>query len=118
MKFVADESLDFQIVKRLRQDGCSVLYIAEMKPGIADSEVLDLANKDEALLITADRDFGELVFRQRLVSEGVILVRLAGLSAEQKANIVSSVISLHLDELRGSFVVISPGHVRLRHNLP
>jgi predicted nuclease of predicted toxin-antitoxin system len=118
MKFVADESLDFQIVQRLRQDGWSVLYIAETKPGIADSEVLDLANENGALLLTADRDFGELIFRQHLVSGGVILVRLAGLSAEQKANIVSSVILGHLHELQGSFVVISPGHVRLRHNLP
>lgn len=117
MKFVADESLDFQIVKRLRQDGWDVSYIAEMAPGISDNEVLNLANNNTALLLTADSDFGELIFRQHLVSEGVILVRLAGLSADQKAKIVSSAISLHINELRNSFIVITPGHVRIRRGL-
>ena len=117
MKFLADESLDFQIVSRLRQDGCDVLYVAEMTPGISDSKVLDLANSSSALLLTADRDFGELIFRQHLISDGVILVRLAGLSAEHKAEIVSSAISLHSDELRNSFVVITPGIIRIRRNL-
>ncbi len=117
MKFVADESLDFQIVKRLRRDGWDVSYIAEMTPGISDNEVLNLANSNAAPLLTADRDFGELIFRQHLVSAGVILVRLAGLSADQKAKIVSSAITLHSDELQNSFVVITPGHVRIRHGL-
>ncbi|MCP4104864.1 MAG: hypothetical protein GY749_04905 [Desulfobacteraceae bacterium] len=117
MKFVADESLDFQIVSRLRQDGFNVFYVAEMTPGISDREVLDLANSTSALLLTADRDFGELVFRQHLITEGVILIRLAGLSPEHKAEIVSSAIRLHRDELRDSFVVITPGHIRIRRNL-
>jgi len=48
--------------------------------GIDDKDVLNAANREIALLITADKGFGELVFRQRLVSKGVVLVRLAGLS--------------------------------------
>ncbi len=117
MKFVADESLDFQIVSRLRQDGFAIFYIAEMTPGISDTEVLDLANSNSALLLTADKDFGELVFRKRLISGGVVLIRLAGLSAEHKAEIVSSAVKLHSGELRDSFAVIAPGHIRIRRNL-
>ena len=52
--------------------------------------MLQLANKETAPLITSDKDFGELVFRQHFISSGVILVRLSGLSTELKANIVSS----------------------------
>ena len=117
MKFLADESLDFQIVSRLRQDGCDVLYVAEMAPGIPDTKVLGMANSNAAPLLTADRDFGELTFRRHLISCGVILIRLAGLSAEHKAEIVSSAVSLHSDELRNSFVVITPGLIRIRRNL-
>jgi len=116
MKFVADESLDFQIVSRLRKDGFDVVDIAEMAPGISDIEVLDLANNGSALLMTADRDFGELVFRQHLVSHGVILIRLSGLSAENKADIVLSAVSLHSEELFNSFTVITSGHIRIRRN--
>ena len=63
MNLLADESIDLQIVDRLRQDGHLVHYIAEMEPGISDDVVLDLANQDTAVLLTADKDFGELVFR-------------------------------------------------------
>ena len=56
MKFLADEGVDKQIVDRLRQDGHSVWYVAEMEPGISDDEVLNLANRENAILLTADKD--------------------------------------------------------------
>lgn len=68
MNFVADENLDKQIVERLRQDGHTVWHVAEMEPGISDDVVLELANREVALLLTADKDFGELVFRLRRVA--------------------------------------------------
>ena len=52
MKFLADESIDRQIVDRLRIDGHFVWYIAEMKRGISDDAVLDMANRKKALLLT------------------------------------------------------------------
>jgi len=76
MNLLADEGVDRQIVAQLRQIGHQVLYIAEMEPGISDDEVLERANENEALLITLDKDFGELVFRQKKVKAGVILVGL------------------------------------------
>ncbi len=60
MNFLADEGVDRQIVDRLRLDGHGVLYIAEMDPGISDDEVLDIANREDALLLTSDKDFGGL----------------------------------------------------------
>lgn len=79
MKFFADESVDRHIVERLRREGHRVWYVAEMDPGIPDDVVLALANQETALLLTADKDFGEIVFRQRLHTHGVVLIRLAGL---------------------------------------
>ena len=69
MILLADESVDRQIVDRLREDGRTVLYVTEMDPGISDDAVLSLANGKEAVLLTADRDFGELIFRQKKVSK-------------------------------------------------
>ncbi|HUE24225.1 MAG TPA: DUF5615 family PIN-like protein [Bryobacteraceae bacterium] len=76
MTFVADESVDRQIVERLRLDGHRVAYVAEMSPGIMDETVLTESRVSESVLITADKDFGELVFRQRQASTGVLLMRL------------------------------------------
>jgi predicted nuclease of predicted toxin-antitoxin system len=117
MNFIADENIDRQIVDRLRQDGHNVRSVAEMDPGISDDEVLNLANEESALLLTADRDFGELIFRQRRITAGVVLIRLAGLSPLKKADIVSSAISKHLSEIPNTFSVIRPGTVRIRRGV-
>ncbi|MEA5518431.1 MAG: DUF5615 family PIN-like protein [Limnoraphis robusta] len=114
MKFVADEGLDAQIVERLRQAEYRVWYIAEMEPGISDDAVLNLANQENAVLLTVDKDFGELVFRLRRIATGVVLIRLSGLSTTRKAEIVSQVISQHEEELFGAFTVITPSTVRIR----
>ena len=115
MNFVADEGIDRQIVERLRRDGYEILYVAEMEPSISDEEVLNRANERGALLITADKDFGEMVFHRNLLTiGGVVLLRLSGLSPEGKAEIVSEVIESRIAELRNAFSVISPGGVRIR----
>jgi predicted nuclease of predicted toxin-antitoxin system len=64
MNLLADESVDGPIVARLRQEGHEIVYVAELSASITDEEVLQQANARAALLVTADKDFGELVFRQ------------------------------------------------------
>jgi predicted nuclease of predicted toxin-antitoxin system len=118
MNLLADESVDRQIVERLRQDGYAVLSVAEMEPSIPDDVVLERANEISALLMTADKDFGELVFRDKLLTtDGVILLRLAGLSAERKAEIVSAALRKREAEFPNHFSVISPGRIRIRSTI-
>lgn len=93
------------------------MYVAEMQPGIADTDVLAAANREGRPLVTADKDFGELVFRLRQVTTGVVLIRLAGLSVERKEDIVSAALREHGHEVTGNFSVISPGVVRVRRRL-
>ena len=114
MNFVADEGVDAPIVQRLRADGHSILYIAEIWPGVADEQVLALAVDNQAVLITADKDFGALVFQQRRASSGVILLRLAGLTAAQKTILVSHTIAHYENEMRDSFTIITSQRVRIR----
>ncbi len=114
MNFLADEGVDRPIVDRLRQDGYNMLYVAEMAPSISDDEVLGLTNEHNALLLTADKDFGELVFRLGRINAGVVLLRLAGLQPETKAAIVATVFRDHTAEMQNAFTVISPGMVRIR----
>ena len=117
MKLLVDESIDKRIVEKLRQDGHDVIYVTEMEPSIGDDDVLHRANKSDSLLITADKDFGELIFRQGLAHAGVVLVRLAGLSHEAKATFVSSAFLDRGDELRDAFSVFSPAMIRVRRKL-
>ena len=114
MTFLADESVDRQIVERLRLDGHEVAYVAEMSPGIMDETVLMESRISESVLITADKDFGELVFRQRQASTGVLLIRLGGVGPAMKAAVVSESIQEHGQELAGAFAVLVPGNIRIR----
>src|SRR5262245_61167953 len=114
MILLADESVDRPIVERLRQDGHDTLYVAELAPSISDDDVLREANSRKALLLTEDKDFGELVYRLGRVHAGIVLIRLAGLPAAWKADTVAKVLQDHAGELQGSFTVISPGAVRIR----
>lgn len=114
MRLLADEGIDKQIVDYLRKEGHIVSYIAEIEPGIPDDVILEMANKENTLLLTADKDFGELVFRLRRLSRGVVLVRLAGLSSTKKAEIVCFFINKHAQELLGAFSVITPTGIRIR----
>ena len=114
MKLLADESVDFPIVVKLRESGHTVWYITEMSPSISDEQVLGFANEKMAWLLTGDKDFGELVFRQGYVKRGIVLYRLAGLKSNEKAEIVSRVIAEHGDELLQAFSVITEKAVRIR----
>jgi len=114
VNFVADENIDVPIVSALRLAGHEVTAIAEVDPSIDDEIVLESANRDRALLLTADTDFGELVFRQGRVSGGVILIRLAGLSSRRKADVVLNAIAAHGGEMSGRFTVIAARGVRIR----
>jgi len=114
VNFVADESVDQQIVSHLREEGHAVWYIVETGPGASDADVLELARGKGTILLTADKDFGEMVFRQRQVTEGVIFIRLAGQSQKRKAEIVASAVKRHGEELFRAFSVITPSGIRIR----
>jgi predicted nuclease of predicted toxin-antitoxin system len=114
---VADENVDKEIVDRLRADGHDVLFIAEHAPGIDDQAVLDRSRQTNGVLLTADKDFGDLVFRQRLLHSGVLLVRLAGVRPDMKAGLVSATFDRHGKELSSGFAVLSKRSLRFRKSI-
>jgi predicted nuclease of predicted toxin-antitoxin system len=114
MNFVADEGVDQQIVIALRENGHDVLYIAELASGINDNMVLQFTNEQNRILMTRDKDFGELVYRDKKVHSGIILNRLYELNSAKKAELVAKTIEEFGEELIGSFTVIQPGKIRIR----
>jgi len=73
------------VIARLRADGLDVISIAETQPGARDDAILETARAEGRILITEDRDFGELLIRQCLLAAGVILLELDRLSGEAEA---------------------------------
>lgn len=114
MKFLADENIDQPLVLELRSLGFDVLAVSESFPSINDDKVLELARIEGRLLITSDKDFGELVYRNGLVHEGILLLRLSELSTNTLVKVVSEFIQSHMIELPHHYCVFAPGHVRIR----
>ncbi len=115
MNILTDENLDVQMVERLRQDGHSVAYIAEMSPSLSDDAIVNLARQLAAVVLTHDRDFGELIFLQNRATVGVLLMRIHRLSRDARINLVSKTLQEHRAEIRNNFAVLTPGSFRIRH---
>jgi predicted nuclease of predicted toxin-antitoxin system len=114
MRFLADENIPSVVVARLRASGYDVVAIAETAAGSSDDQVLSIAVADQRILLTEDRDFGQLVVRRRIDVGGVVLVELAPLSNEVAAVRVEDVVVAQIDKLPGNLVVVEPGRVRIR----
>lgn len=109
---VADESVDFRIVTALRAVGLLVYSVAEELPSITDKSVLSIACDKQALLITEDKDFGELVFRLRLPHHGILLIRIQ--EADYKLISVTAAIQEHYEEMINRFSVINNNKLRIK----
>ena len=111
-QIIADESVDYRIVLLLRQLGLTVYSISEDQPSIKDDLVLNIACDNNALLITEDKDFGELVFRLQLPHRGILLIRID--EAEQKIKSVSAAIQKYYDQMLNKFSVINNSKLRIK----
>src|SRR2546430_3575078 len=94
MRILANENFPLDAVVSLRTDGHDVCWARTEAPGISDVEVLDLARRDNRLIVTFDKDFGELAFHSHLpAASGIVLFRLRAASSAQLSKFVSSVLN-------------------------
>ena len=114
MKFLADECCDAGLVKSLRDNGHDVLYIMEEKPGATDEEVLLLALDNNRILITEDMDFGDLVYRFKKVTHGIILIRIDVKQRHLKWERLKKLIDSYPDRMKGRFIVVDVQKFRFR----
>lgn len=113
MKFLVDECCDVGLVLSLRNEGYDVFYVKESMPSSSDNEVLQKAYLEERILITEDKDFGELVFRLKMPAYGVILLRFLISERHLKWPKLKHLIHVKSEELNGKFVVVDKDKARL-----
>ena len=114
MRVCANENVSADCVNLLRQSGHDVLWIREVAPGSSDPDVLARALGEERLLITFDKDFGELAFRRGAkASQGGVLFRIAQPSALAVAERVVAVLASR-DDWPGHFSVVDDSTIRIR----
>jgi predicted nuclease of predicted toxin-antitoxin system len=115
MRFLADESCDFTVVRTLRTAGFDVLSVSESTPRAEDSEVIELALREKRVLLTEDKDFGRLVYSYGQETPGVIFLRFPTFARKQISKDVLNLVKQQGEKLAGSFVTVQPGRIRISH---
>ncbi len=112
MKFVVDECTGTIVARWLQQQGHDVISIFDDARGSDDDQVLMMAFNDCRVLITSDKDFGELVFREKRSHRGIVLLRL---NNQSSANAVTALERLFQEghELIDRFVVVTVKKIRV-----
>ena len=114
MRLCANENLAEACVIALRNDGHDVVWIREVDPGSSDEAVLARAQAEDRILITFDKDFGELVFHRGLsASSGIILFRIDRPSAESLAERIVTILNSRSD-WKGHYSVAEDHTIRMR----
>ncbi len=115
LRFLADESCDFVVVRALRATGLDVLAVSEIMNRSIDRDLIEQANREQRILITEDKDFGWLVFASHVNSPGVILIRFPGQLRQTLAPVILQLVQDQGEKLTGAFVVVQPGRVRISY---
>jgi predicted nuclease of predicted toxin-antitoxin system len=114
MKFLADENVERPIVETTRALGHDVAYASEMSRGADDDQLLNLASREQRVLITSDKDFGELVYLRGQVATGILLLRFRTEQSSVKAALVETFLQGAASRLTGHFTVLSESGARIR----
>ncbi len=117
LKFLADESCDFAIVRCLRSASYDVEAISEIASGETDANIIKMALTSGRILITEDRDFGDLVYAHQKKHGGIILIRFPATARQGMAEAIRDLVQQKGPDLFGCFVVVNPSKIRIRSRL-
>jgi len=112
MKLIADENAPRTIVEILRNCGYNLLWIREYRRGMADDEIVRLSIFENRVILTFDKDFGELIYRLRMNTPGVILVRIANNQIAKER--ILGFLEEYSGKLKGYFTVLTANRIRRR----
>lgn len=114
MNLLADANIEAMVVRWLRSLGHDVVWASDLPPSTPDTELVEIANNEGRVLVTYDRDFGEIVFYRKQITHGIALLRSeASLQADRLALIQRHWASIE-KRVIGHFVVVSDRSLRFR----
>lgn len=113
MKFLIDECVGRFVFNWLKSKGVDVVFVKDEFEGFSDDFVLAKAISEKRILITCDKDFGDMVFRDKKKHIGIILLRLIDESSVNKVRVLEEVFANYKDEIDNNFLILSENNVRI-----
>jgi predicted nuclease of predicted toxin-antitoxin system len=118
MRLVVDECIAPSIVRWLRGENHDVISIFETARGSIDVDILEWSVREQRVLVTADKDFGDLVYRDGLPHQGIILLRLDNKTSANTIRVLSALFAQYADQIERHFVVVTETSVRVSGHRP
>lgn len=117
MRFLIDECVGPTVAQWLRQEGHDVCSVFEEARGATDEELVHKAHRENRILLTTDKDFGEKAFRERRSHRGIVLLRLQDERPMNQVRIIRRLLQLYEDQLPDRFSVVTEAGVRFAMNM-
>jgi predicted nuclease of predicted toxin-antitoxin system len=115
MKFLANENFPMPSVKLLREIKINIESITEYSPGISDIQVIQIAQKEKRIILTFDKDYGELIFRHNIKQPpAVVFFRFKGASPTFAGDLLKKIIVENEIKLENTFTVVEENNLRQR----
>ncbi len=112
-KFLVDECTGPNVAKWLTNNGYVVYSVFDENPGISDVEIIKKATEENWVIITNDKDFGDLVFRDHQQHSGIILLRLKNERSIHKINCLKKLLEQFSDEIDNNFIIVTETSIRI-----
>ena len=112
IKFIGDVNVEKPIIDYLLANGYNTIWVPNLDCRMVDERLLELANRERRILITNDKDFGELTYRQKRVSTGIVLFRVKGQNSRDKVRLLQKLLLTHGNRLKGYFTVVTRKKIR------
>lgn len=114
MKFLVDVGVGRGVENFLRASGFDVKAVRDVDPRSEDTEILQMAVNENRMIITMDKDFGDLIYRSGRRHSGILLLRLEAATGVQKAEAVKKIIRNFKEEIKNKFCVFQEGRLRIK----
>ena len=115
IKFLVDVGVGNKVEVWLDSQGFDTKVVRDLDPRMTDNEILQIAVDENRIVITMDKDFGELIYHMKMLHAGVILLRLDSYSSEEKTKIIQTILEEHKTKIIGNFSVYKDGRLRIRY---
>ena len=114
LKFLVDVGVSKQVEEYLREQGYDTKTVRAIDSRMFDSEIIRLATSEGRMVITMDKDFGELVYRSSMEHSGVLLLRLEDATGTEKLQVVKHIMKNYSDRIKNCFCVFQNDRFRIK----